>query len=78
MMKTRTEQSIRELDRRTSDGIDVRLLWNSLTDDVLVAVHDARTFESFEFEVPAGDALFAFHHPYAYASCPRTEALFVV
>ena len=72
MTDATSERVIRELDRRTSDGIDVRLLWNPLADQVVLAVHDARTDESFELQVPAADALFAFHHPYAYASCPRT------
>jgi hypothetical protein len=72
MTDTTSEEAIRELDRRTSDGIDVRLLWNSLTDQVVVTVHDARTLETFELPVAAGDALFAFHHPYAYADWPRT------
>lgn len=71
MTNTTSEKAIRELDRRTSDGIDVRLLWNALTDQVVVAVHDARAVESFELEVAAGDALFAFQHPYAYANCPK-------
>jgi hypothetical protein len=73
-----SEKAIRELDRRTTDGIDVRLLWNSLTDQVVVAVHDARTAESFEVQVAAGDAVFAFHHPYAFASCPGPLGSLVV
>ena len=73
MTNATSEQAIRELDRRTSDGIDVRMLWNSRTDRVVVAVHDARTVELFELQVAAGDALFAFHHPYAYVNCPRTS-----
>jgi hypothetical protein len=72
MTNTTSEKAIRELDRRMSDGIDVRLLWDSVTDQVVVAVRDARTLESSELQVAAGDALFAFHHPYAYANCPRT------
>jgi hypothetical protein len=78
MTSTASDKTIRELDHRTSQGIDVRLLWNSLTDQVLVAVHDARTDASFELQVAAGDALFAFHHPYAYANCPRTTDPLVV
>jgi hypothetical protein len=78
MTDTTSEKPIRELDRRTGDGIDVRLLWNPLTDQVVLAIHDARTVESFELQVPAGDVLFAFHHPYAYASCPRTIDSLVV
>jgi hypothetical protein len=78
MTDATSEKAIRELDRRTSDGIDVRLLWNPRTDQVVLAVHDARTVESFELQVPAADALFAFHHPYAYAGCPRTTDSLVV
>jgi hypothetical protein len=78
MTNTTTENAIRELDRRSSDGIDVRLLWNSLTDQVFVAVHDACTAQSFELQVPDGDALFAFHHPYGYANCPRATSSLVV
>lgn len=66
-MNTTTDIGIRELDRRTNDGIDVRLLWHSPTDRLVVAVEDSRTGESFELEVDAADALDAFHHPYAYA-----------
>ena len=65
-------KTIRELDWRCSDGIDVRLLWNSVTDEVVVAVHDTRSDESFEVRVPAADALLAFHHPYVYANRPPT------
>ncbi|HWC85129.1 MAG TPA: hypothetical protein VG388_01230 [Solirubrobacteraceae bacterium] len=58
---------IRELDRRRNDGIDVRLLWDSRTDTIIVAVEDERTDDSFEVAVDASDALDAFRHPYAYA-----------
>lgn len=60
--------AIRELDHRTSDGVDVRLLWNSGTDQVFVAVEDQRSGELFEVTVPGADALDAFHHPYAYGA----------
>ena len=60
------ESPIRELDHRHGDGISVSLLWNSQTNDVLVAVHDERADESFELRVAPADALDAFHHPYAY------------
>ncbi len=58
---------IRELDHRNTDGIDVSLLWNALTDRVSVSVHDHRSGEIFVVEVPGADALEAFNHPYAYA-----------
>lgn len=66
-MSTTSERYLRELDQRSSDGIDVRLLWNSATNRVTVSVHDGKRGESFELEVEGADALDAFHHPYAYA-----------
>ncbi|HEX6460611.1 MAG TPA: hypothetical protein VF032_16955 [Thermoleophilaceae bacterium] len=64
---TTNETQVRELDRRTSDGIEVRLLWNSQTDRVSVTVRDQRSGEGFELEVDSTDALAAFNHPYTYA-----------
>jgi hypothetical protein len=65
-MSTTPQCSIRELDHRTNDGIDVRLLWNSRTNHVSIAVDDQRSDTSFELTVAGADALDAFHHPYAY------------
>jgi len=67
MRTTTPEIQVRELDRRTSEGIDVRLLWNSHTDRVSIAVQDERSGESFELEIDSTDALAAFHDPYLYA-----------
>ena len=68
-MRATPDPAIHELDQRSNDGIDVRLLWNSLTNRVSVAVEDQRTGEFFEIDVvDPEDALIAFHHPYAYAS----------
>ncbi len=58
--------AIRELDHRTNDAVDVKLLWDSRTNRVFVAVEDRRSGESFEFTVSGADALEAFHHPYAH------------
>jgi hypothetical protein len=59
----------RELDRRYSDGIEVRMLWRPHDDTVIVAVSDARTEESFAIEVRDGEkAVEVFKHPYAYAA----------
>jgi hypothetical protein len=57
-----------ELAHRASDGIDVYLFWNEPTSRVTVGVLDARTDDSFEFEVDGRHALDAFNHPYAYAA----------
>jgi hypothetical protein len=42
--------AIRELDRRNSDGIDVRLLWNSQSNRVSVFVEHERSGEALRFE----------------------------
>jgi hypothetical protein len=70
------ELAIRELDHRSSDGIDVRLLWNSRNNRVSVAVDDHHTGETFVLDVPGGQARDAFMHPYAYIHGDgRDEAL---
>jgi hypothetical protein len=59
----------RELDSRTFDGIEVRLLWSEHDGRVLVAVNDSKTGDSFSLEVHEGEkAMDVFHHPYAYAA----------
>jgi hypothetical protein len=75
MMITGPDPAIRELNRRVNDGIDVRLLWNSRTNDVLIAVLDERTGESFELEVDPEDAQVAFEHPYGYSQRGWIDAL---
>jgi len=59
---------IRELDRRQSDGIDVRLLWHQTDDHLVVAVFDAKTGHGFQVRAAPHRALEVFHHPYAYAA----------
>ena len=62
-----TENLPRELDSRSSDGIEVRLLWHPQHSRVSVSVEDTKTGENFELQVRHGDrALDVFHHPYAY------------
>jgi hypothetical protein len=62
----------RELDHRTTGGLDVRLLWDPGEDAVFVAVKDEKTGESFEIAVGPGDsARDVFLHPYAYAPVRR-------
>lgn len=60
---------IRELDHRTSDGIDVRLLWTEYDGRIAVVVHDAWTGDAFSVPVLAHDrALEVFDDPFAYAA----------
>ena len=74
-MDTHTTSALRELDHRVSDGIDVRLLWHSQDDRVIVAVSDAKTGDAFTLEVgPDQRALDVFHHPFAYAPERRVSA----
>jgi hypothetical protein len=68
MIQARTHFT-RELDSRTSDGIEVRLLWSQNDGHVTVAVTDSKTGEEFELPVPDGErALEVFRHPYAFAA----------
>ncbi|HEU5363256.1 MAG TPA: hypothetical protein VFU56_07915 [Gaiellaceae bacterium] len=59
--------SLRELDRRSGDGVDVTLLWSERTGAIFVCVDDDRTGTGFHFGVDGANALDAFRHPYAYA-----------
>jgi hypothetical protein len=61
--------SMRELNSRTSDGIQVRLLWCTGNGRVFVAVNDRKSGDAFSVAVPEGKrALDVFHHPYVYAT----------
>jgi hypothetical protein len=56
-----------ELDYRESGWIEVSLLWDRESDQLIVAVRDKATDEGFEITVENnGRALDVFHHPYAY------------
>ena len=73
LMTTTPQSAIRELDHRTNDGLDVRLLWNSRTNQVFVAVEDPRSGDLFEVTVSGADALDAFHNPYVYCADGRAS-----
>jgi hypothetical protein len=61
--------SHRELNHRTSDGIDVWLLWDPATDGISVRVSDKKAGAAFEIPVKARHrAMDVFHHPFAYAA----------
>ncbi len=57
-----------ELAQRSSNGIDVALLWSRLTNRLFVAVADDRTGDRFTVDAPADRALDVFNHPFAYAT----------
>ena len=59
---------VTELAYRCDGGIEVRLGWDRLTDEVTISVADTMSGEAFVMSVPPGDALDGFYHPYAYAA----------
>jgi hypothetical protein len=68
MTTTTTSTLMRELDHRSSNGIDVRLMWCERDGRVHVAVTDNKTGEAFTVEVREGEsAANIFQHPFAYA-----------
>ncbi|MGP0033117.1 MAG: hypothetical protein ACLP4R_00830 [Solirubrobacteraceae bacterium] len=61
--------SLRELDTRVNDGLQVRLLWCEHDGRLWVAVLDTKTGDAFRVAVQAEERPFdVFHHPYAYAA----------
>jgi hypothetical protein len=67
-MATSATDITRELAYRGNDGVEVKLLWNQMTDDVTVTVSDERSGAYLELDAPPGEALAVFNHPYAYAA----------
>jgi hypothetical protein len=62
------ESKTRELAQRLSGGDEILLLWNPRDGHVEVSVRDLVTGIGFDLEVAPGNALDAFHHPFAYAA----------
>jgi len=65
---TRTTRT--ELDHRSSDSVDVTLVWvtGEGIDQTLVCVRDKRDGAYFEIATEPYLALDVFHHPFAYAA----------
>ena len=59
-------QELRELARRAGDAIEVTLFWDPTANSVFVDVNDERQGRRLRIAVSNGNALDAFHHPYAY------------
>ena len=70
-MAASTATERRELAHRTTNGIEVTLLWAESTNTVTIAVADTHSGEELEFDVDGSRALDAFNHPYAYATTAR-------
>jgi hypothetical protein len=58
--------SVREIDRRVADGLEVRLDWNERTGDVRICVFDHRNAARGAATVAPERALHAFRHPFVY------------
>jgi len=57
-----------ELDVRSTDGLEVALLWQPETNRITVSVYDSKSGDDFDIDVDPTEATDAFHHPYAYAA----------
>lgn len=57
-----------ELAHRSSNGIDVALLWSRRTNRLIVVVADETTGDRFTVDAPREQALDVFNHPFAYAT----------
>jgi hypothetical protein len=72
-MTSTTDILYRELDHRSGDGIDVRLLWRPSDDSLHVTASDARTGEHVTIAVrDRARGREVFLHPFAHA--PATAA----
>ena len=67
-MATTALKDWRELAQRTSDGLEVTLLWSKSRDRIKVAVADSKTGDEFRFDVAGSNALSAFYHPFVFAA----------
>ncbi len=64
----RVSAPARELAQRRSAADEVLLLWHPDTDRVELSVRDLATGANLRIEIAPGNAIDAFHHPYAYAA----------
>lgn len=64
----------KELASRESNGLVTALFWSKTTDEVKVVVLDLFDEEEFELDVDPGEALEAYHHPFAYAARAKHAA----
>ncbi len=67
-MGSKTTNLYRELAYRAADGVEVVLFWHQHTDELTVAVSDARIGAYFELDAAPEQALDVFNHPYAHAA----------
>jgi hypothetical protein len=63
-----SRNACRELAYRANDGVEVVLFWHEHTDELTVAVSDARSGAYFELDAAPDQAFDVFNHPYAHAA----------
>ena len=63
-----TDGSLKELDFRANDGLEVALLWRADDERLIVEVVDTKVGDAFRLEIAGSEAVDAFQHPFAYAS----------
>jgi hypothetical protein len=61
-------QAHRELAHRLSEGLEVTLLWQKLTDTLTITGSDERSGAYFELVAAPDQSLNVFDHPYAHAA----------
>ncbi len=59
---------LQELAHRSTNGIEVSLLWSRQSDTVSVFVADGRSGNTLRIDARRDNALDVFNHPYAYAA----------
>ena len=59
---------LQELAHRSTNGIEVSLLWSRQSDTVTVFVADGRSGNTLRIDARRDNALDVFNHPYAYAA----------
>jgi hypothetical protein len=57
----------REIAHRARGGMEISLLWDEVTNDLVVGVSDTRSDTRFELAPGSDEALAMFNHPDAYA-----------
>jgi hypothetical protein len=60
--------TLKELDYRARDGIEVSLLWSPESGQLAVVVVDEAVGEEFAMEVAPEEATEVFRHPFAYVA----------
>jgi hypothetical protein len=67
-MTTQSTNTMTELANRSSDGVDVTLLWvrTKGIDEIVVCVSDLRQGAYFEIRAEPAYALDVYYHPFAY------------